>query len=456
MVKKDCFYQEGQQSALPVKERVEKLSLSEIYASPKPPQLPVKLPRLVSAATSQTPSEYRATVSQAIFPPLAIYPKHLSFRYLDNQPRELRIANLTVGSTGSGKDSCLRGPLKHILLDAQERDAVNRGRLAAFNAEFNSKSANSEKPQRPDDLVIQCIKSDITRAALYQRMDEAQGAPLYCRMNELEQWDKVEGASGRNNQFTLLKLADDEWNDVGSDRAGTQSVTASGNLFLNWNANTTISKALHYFQYVMTDGPISRLTLATTPNLEIGSDMPVFGKYDEKYDAKLRPYIENLKNATGQDIVCKPALKMINDLKQELDEFLILTQDAVLNNLAHRALVHAFRKACLLYAANGMVWEKSIADFCRWSLHYDLYLKMRLFGDAIRNDEKKVVFSRRGPQNLLAELTTAEKKVFTFDELVKLRLLKGMSENGTNKLISKWKSRGYIRQLTDDSYESLM
>ena len=304
---------------------------------------------------------------------------------------------------------------------------MNRRRLADFNAEYNRKSANSEKPERPTDLVIQKIKNDITRAALLQRMDEAQGAPLYCQMSELEQWDKVEGASGRNNQFTLLKLADDEWNDVGADRAGTQSVTASGSLFLNWNANTTPSKALRYFQYVMTDGPISRLTLATVPNMEIGSDMPVFGNYDEKYDAKLRPFIENLKQATGK-MVCKKAQQMVKALKQELDEFLILSQDNVLNNLSRRALVHVFRKACLLYAANGMKWEQSFYAFCRWSLHYDLYLKLRLFGDAIRNDDKKVQFSKRGPQNLLAELTSAEKKVFTYKELVALRQQKGMDE----------------------------
>lgn len=454
MIKNDCF-QEGQQPALPFKDSEKQyLSLSEIYSSSVPPQLPKKLPKLVAAVTSETPAGYKATVAQAMFPPLAIYPKHLSFNYLDNQQRQLRLCTLVVGGTGDGKDSCLRQPLSHILRDVRERDEVNRKKLAEFNADFNRKSANSEKPQRPDDLIIQVIKSDITRAALYQRMDEAQEAPLYCQMSELEQWDKVEGATGRNNQFTLLKLADDEWNDVGADRAGTQSVTASGSLFLNWNANTTPSKALRYFQYVMTDGPISRLTLATVPHLDIGSDMPVFGNYDEKYDEKLKPFIENLKQATGC-IVCKKALQMANDLKRELDEFLILSQDYVLNNLSRRAMVHAFRKACLLYAANGMKWEKSIYDFCRWSLHYDLYLKLKLFGDAIRNDDKKVQFSKRGPQNLLAELTTTEKKVFTFDDLKKLRQKKGMDEKGTSKLLSKWKQRGYIRQLEDGNYESL-
>lgn len=432
----------------------QEMSLSEIYASPSPPRLPKKLPKLVSTVTSQTPASYRTTVAQAMFPPLAIYPRNLSFLYVDNQERQLRACCLTVGGTGDGKDSCLRQPLKHILHDVRERDDVNRQKLVEFNAEFNRKSANSEKPERPKDIVIQVIKSDITRAALYQRMDEAQGAPLYCQMSELEQWDKVEGATGRNNQFTLLKLADDEENDVGADRAGTQSVTASGSLFLNWNANTTPSKALRYFQYTMTDGPVSRLTLATVPHMEIGSDMPVFGNYDEKYDEKLRPFIENLKQATGS-INCKKAQQMVKDLKQELDEFLILTQDYVLNNLSRRAMVHVFRKACLLYAANGMKWEKSIYDFCRWSLHYDLYLKLRLFGDAIRSDDQKVQFSKRGPQNLLAELTTAEKKVFTYEELRLLRVKKGMDEKGTGKLLSKWKQRGYIRQLTNDSYESL-
>lgn len=226
MVECNCF-QEGQQPALPFKDSEKQyLSLSEIYSSSVPPQLPKKLPKLVAAVTSETPAGYKATVAQAMFPPLAIYPKRLSFNYLDNQQRQLRLCTLVVGGTGDGKDSCLRQPLSHILRDVRERDEVNRKKLAEFNADFNRKSANSEKPQRPDDLVIQVIKSDITRAALYQRMDEAQEAPLYCQMSELEQWDKVEGATGKNNQFTLLKLADDEWNDVGADRAGTQSVTA--------------------------------------------------------------------------------------------------------------------------------------------------------------------------------------------------------------------------------------
>lgn len=253
--------------------------------------------------------------------------------------------------------------------------------------------------------------------------------------------------------MTTMKLCDDEGNSFGAERAGSQSVSASGCLFLNWNANSTPTKAFRYFQLVMSDGPVSRLTLATTPNLEIGSDMPVFGKYDDKYDAKLRPFIDNLKNATGRNLVCKPAIQIVKQIKQELDDYLVLTQEEILNNLSRRALVHVFRKACLIYAANGMKSEPALYDFCRWSLHYDLYLKMRLFGEAIRKEDNNVKFSKRGPQNLLAELTNEEKKVFSYDELVKLRLQRGMDEKGTRKLLSKWKQRGYIRLLTDDSFE---
>lgn len=446
---------EGQQTALPPKDsEAQYLSLSEIYSSIHPPKLPEKLPQLVRAVTSLTPVQFKATVAQNMFPPLGIYPKHLSFTYLDNQVRELRINCLTVGETGCGKDTCIRQPLKYILADVKERDEANRARLTLFNAEYNKKSANAEKPQRPDDLVIQTIKADVTRAALYQRMDEAQGAPLYLKMNEIELWDKVEGASGTNNQFTTMKLADDEDNDFGADRAGTQSVTASGCLFLNWNANTTPAKAIKYFKYVLTGGALSRCCLATVPEKECGGEMPVYGTYDERYANKLKPFIENLKAATGV-IKCKPALSMVKKLKEECDDFAILTQDKVFDNLTNRALVHAFRKGCLLYVANGMKWEKSIDAFCRWSLHYDLWLKMRLWGDAIKKENNEVGISKRGPHSLLDEIPTDEHGVFTVEALIKLRVQKGMSKEGTRKLLAKWKSRGHIRQLTDDTFEKV-
>ena len=347
-----------QQAETPVEEESEvpQSELSKLYASQVPPQLPRVLPKLVKAAVSRTPDLYKATVAQAIFPALATYPRQLRFTYIDNQTRELRINCLIVAETAAGKDSCIRQPIAHILADMKLRDERNRERLKQFNEDYTGKAANKEKPKRPADLIIQTIKSDITKAALVQRMDESQGAPLHVKLNELEQWDKVECATGKSNQFTNLKLNDDEDNDFGADRASAQSVTASVSLHLNWNANATISKALRYFRYVLVDGPLSRLCLATIPEREIGADIPVFGTYDAAYDEALRPYIENLKQATGH-IDCREARRLTSRLEDECKEFARLSQDRVFDNLTHRALVHVFRKACLLYAANGMKWE---------------------------------------------------------------------------------------------------
>lgn len=425
-------------------------SLSRMFASNVPPAIPQNLPRLVKTVIKHTPRLYQATVAQAMFPALATYPKHLSFRYIDNQQRELRMNCLIIAGTGTGKDICTKQPLSHIIADIKQRDEINRERLKKYNEEYNNKANNKQKPQRPDDLVIQTIKSDVTKAALVQRMDDAQGAPLYVRMNELEQWDKVEGATGRSNQFTVMKQNDDEENDFGSDRASTQSVTGSGSLHLNWNANTTISKAMKYFRFVVTDGPISRLCLATIPDCEIGSDIPVFGDYDTAYDEALKPYIDNLKAATGV-VDCQQAKKLIKRLKAECADFARLSQDTVFDNLTHRALVHAFRKACLLYAANGMKWERSIEDFCRWSLLYDLYLKMKFWGDQIRSADGDVQVSKRGPESLLDSLPSE----FTLEDAMRVRQQKGMDARRARKMISTWQSRDFVIQMSDVSFKKL-
>ena len=422
--------------------------LSKLFASSRPPELPQNLPKLVKEVTRNTPQKYKATVSQAMFPPLATYPKKLSFVYIDNQVRDLRVNCLIVAITGAGKDSSTGKPLERLIAPMKQRDDENRARLKKFNDECNSKAANKQSPKRPDDLIIQTIMTDITKAGLVQRMDEAQGAPLYVKLNELEQWDKIEAASGRGNQFTVMKLCDDEHNIFGTDRAGTQSVTATGCLHLNWNASTTISKAIRYFRYVLTDGPVSRLCLATIPEDEIGADISVFGDYNEAYDAALKPYIDNLSNATGI-VDCLQATKLARKLKDECADFARLSQDRVFDNLSHRALVIAFRKACLLYAANGMRWEKSIETFCRWSLFYDLYMKMTLFGDLIRHADDEVPTSKHGPQSLLDLLPAT----FTIEDARRIRTHRGMAIEKTGNMISTWKKRHYVVQMADGSYK---
>ena len=428
-------------------------SWEEVFSSEQMPPLPTELPKLIEITISQTPELLKGTVAQVAPVPFSIYPRALQFVYTDNRVRELRMNCLLVAQEGGGKE-CITLPVKRILADIKADDKRNRQRLKEFNEKYNRTRSDDEKPQRPSDLDIRWLYPDITRPRLGQAMEDAQGAFLFLKLNELEDWDKVEGQRGKSNSFSIMKLIDDEDNDFGQDRVGAQSVNADGCLRLNWLADTTEPKLKKYFRYIHGEGPISRITLGGIPTVEIGAPIPVFGNYDKAYDDALHPYIENLKKATGT-ITCKQAQKMASKLKAEIDEFNSKSQDRILDTLSHRALVAAFRRACLIYAANGMVWEPEIEYYCRWSMQTDLYLKYKLFADDIAEATASVKESKPGPQSLLDKVVVDDKGMFLFDEVVRVYTESGKKpdEKKVKNILSQWKGRGYILQMTDDSYK---
>ena len=439
-----------------VKKSVKKykpLTWNEVFSSEQIPPLPTELPKLIETTISQTPELLKGTVAQVAPVPFSIYPKDLQFVYTDNRIRELRMNCLLVAQEGGGKE-CITLPVKHIMAEIKANDKRNRQRLKEFNEKYNRTRSDDEKPQRPSDLDIRWLYSDITRPRLGQAMEDAQGAFLFLKLNELEDWDRVEGQRGRSNSFSIMKLIDDEDNDFGQDRVGSQSVNADGCLRLNWLADTTEPKLKKYFRYIHGEGPISRITLGGIPMVEIGAPIPVFGNYDKKYDDALHPYIENLKKATGT-VVCKQAQKMADKLKAEIDEFNSKSQDRILDTLSHRSLVAAFRRACLIYAANGMAWEPEIEYYCRWSMQVDLYLKYKLFADDIAEATACVKEVKPGPQSLLDKVVVDDKGQFLFDEVVRVYTESGKKpdEKKVRNMLSQWKSRGYILQMTDDSYK---
>ena len=421
-------------------------SLADIYGSPNPPQLSnSSKPRFVKDATEPVPVEAKETAAQAMFPPLGMY-CDAKFVYTDNTYREPRANCLIIAGTGGGKDSSTKHMLKHLETPQKLKDGPNRVILENYKQECNRRNQNLDKPERPN-VAVKSVAADITKARLSELMADSQGNIVHTRMVELDQWFAVEGYKpGPNCPFTYMKMTDDEDNPFGQERVGSQSVTYQGPLSINWNASTTPSKAAYYFRNAMTDGPISRLQLATVPDRGLGAPMPVHGKYDEKYDAKLKPYIDHLRQVHGV-IDCRQAKRMAERLKDELDDFVVQSGDDVLNNLGRRALVAAFRKGCLLYAANGMKWEKAIEGFCRWSLHYDLWLKLHFFGDMIRHADSQVKTSRRGPANLLQQIPTKEDGTFTYQDAVLIRIKNGKEEEGTNVMLNQWVSRGHIERV---------
>ena len=406
---------------------------------PDPPEMPKKLPKLVELLISRTPELYKPAVAHAIFPPLATHLWKTRFRYIDNVEHEARLMTLLLAGTGAGKSSVNR-PIDFIMEDIRLRDAENLKREKAWKDEMLRKGANKDKRKRPENLIIQEIDADMTNPAFVMRTAEAQEHFLYTSLNELDQFDALKGSGSQ--QFRIMCLAADPGNKYGQTRVGTMSVTERVTIRFNWNASTTIQKGQRYFSRVLTDGPISRINFCTIPEREIGEDMPVYGTYDESYREALRPYIENLNKVTGL-IECKEAFQLALKLKDENAEFARLSQDRTFENLSFRANVIAYLKACVLYVANGCKWEPEIDEFIRWSEQYDLYCKMRFFGDMIAKENFTAErSSKRGPQNLLQILPDN----FTAAQLLAIRLEHGLDAKGTDMMIRQWLHRNYIRR----------
>ena len=411
---------------------------------PEPPAMPEKLPKLVELLISRTPEIYKPAVAHAIFPPLATHLWQTSFRYIDNVVHEATLSTCLLAGTGAGKSSVDK-PIRYIMEDIRKRDAENLKREKEWKEEVTRKGANKDKRKRPDNLVIQEIDADMTSPAFVMRTAEAQGRFLYTSLNELDQFDALRGSG--NQQFRIMCLAFDPFNLFGQQRVGVQSVTERVTIRFNWNASTTIQKGQRYFSKVLTDGPISRINFCTIPEREIGDEMPVYGDYDDAYREALKPYIENLNNARGL-IDCPEAFQLALKLKDENAEFSRLSQDRVYENLSFRANVIAYLKACVLYVANGCKWEPEIDEFIRWSERYDLYCKMRFFGDAIkRANDTGEKSSKRGPSDMLMQLPDE----FTYQQVIDLRVANGMSQKGTSKMLGNWKDRHYIRAKENDS-----
>ena len=414
---------------------------SEDEEYPAPPPMPKKLPKLVELLISKTPEIYQPAVACAIFPPLATHLWRTKFRYIDNVEHEATLMTCLLAGTGAGK-SCVQKPIDFIMEDIRKRDAENLKREKEWKEEMMRKGANKDKRKRPENLIIQEIDADMTNPAFVMRTAEAKEHFLYTSLNEIDQFDALRGIG--NQQFRIMCLAFDPSNKFGQSRVGIQSVTERVCVRFNWNASTTIDKGQRYFAKVLTDGPLSRINFCTIPEREIGEDIPIYGTYDDEFRKSLKPYIENLCMASGL-VECQEAYDLAVVLKNENAEFARTSQNRIFENFSFRANVIAYLKACVLYVANGYRWEPEMDDFIRWSERYDLYCKMRFFGDMIaRENSTGEKSSKRGPENLLQLLPD----IFTMPQLDAIRLEHGLNAKGTRNVIKQWIYRGYIERIS--------
>ena len=414
---------------------------SEDEDYPDPPPMPKKLPKLVELLISKTPEIYQPAVAHAIFPSLATHLWRTRFRYIDNVEHEATLMTCLLAGTGAGK-SCVQKPIDFIMEDIRKRDAENLKREKEWKEEMMRKGANKDKRKRPENLIIQEIDADMTNPAFVMRTAEAKEHFLYTSLNEIDQFDALRGIG--NQQFRIMCLAFDPSNKFGQFRVGIQSVTERVCVRFNWNASTTIDKGQRYFAKVLTDGPLSRINFCTIPEREIGEDIPIYGTYDDEFRKSLKPYIDNLCMASGL-VECQEAYDLAVVLKNENAEFARTSQNRIFENFSFRANVIAYLKACVLYVANGYRWEPEMDDFIRWSERYDLYCKMRFFGDMIaRENSTGEKSSKRGPENLLQLLPD----IFTMPQLDAIRMEHGLNAKGTRNVIKQWIYRGYIERIS--------
>ena len=414
-----------------------------IYAE-VPPQLPAKLPKLIKLLTSKVPDDFKAPVAMAVFPPLAAHLKGVNFRYIDNQVHEAAMMNLLVAPMSTGK-STVNGPIDSIIEDLVQMDKVNRQKEQEWKDEVNTMGDNKKKPVRPEDICIRIVSPDLTRAAYIQRLDDAQKAGdayLYCKMDEVDMLKKF------NDPSQLIRLCWDNSED-GQERVGTKSVTARVKTRFNWNASSTIAVTQKFFSVrEVADGAVSRLSLATIFRSEF-APCPVVGEYDAQFKSQLAPYIHQL-NATSGFKECRKARQLIERLGSELMELAQLAYNKPYAEFAKRGLANGFRRAMVLYLANGEKWEKAIEDFIVWSVKYDLWCKMRFFGNQMQeaiDADNRSIYHASGVSNLL---------LFVHDTFDKAEIQEVCMVHGTKTklavLLCTWKKRGFIVKNEDGTF----
>ena len=122
------------------------------------------------------------------------------------------------------------------------------------------------------------------------------------------------------------------------------------------------------------------------------------------------------------------------------DKFQVADDD-VLFELSHRSIFAAWKKAATLWILNNQTWTRSIGEFMRWFCYYDLWSKVKIFGDMFKGaDAQSEDAQKSGPKNMLDSLD----KVFNEQQLEALRISLGKSKEGTNHQLSVWKNRGFI------------
>ena len=337
-----------------------------------PPPMPKKLPPLIKLLTKNVPWFYKPAVANAVFPALGAHLHGVKFRYWDNVDHEATFMNVLIGRQSIGKGT-IKKPIEYIMEDIRQRDIPNRLREAEWKQK--NPGAKQKKDPRPTDICIQMLIDNLTDAVFNQRIVDAHNNGerfIYTIVDEIEALKKVTSRGTVDEVGLLIRKAFDN-SLAGQERVGADSVSGIAPLRWNFNASTTPPNARKFFYKMVNDGTVSRLDIATIILSDDDDDTaPILGIYDHQFAAELKPYIDRLEAACGL-IECAQARKLALDIRQENRDAARLYESEAYRILSYRANVIAWLKGMVLYVAQGYKWDKTIADFVRWTQQYNLW-----------------------------------------------------------------------------------
>ena len=408
---------------------------SKAPAMPKP----AKGTEFCKLLLSQASKDMREPLVPMAIPALAAHLTDVEFMYSDNKYYELcgQMGHL-IGPSGIGKAQ-LTSLVEAIMRPFRAHDEIEYMKLVDWQRQIKTKAANKEKPERPE-VSFWFPPADITNPAFIQNamaLEKMGGRTQYLNLPEVEMANRMCGGHRQVSQ-TIRNIYDCQ--RAGALRATADGVTGNPILRVNITFSSTPDAARSFYKKDLTNGFFGRIPFAYKARGERKGRIPRQGNYDEEFLSKLDKYVLRLDNCKGRFVV-KPLNKIADQLAEEMAGLADLADDDMLFELSHRSIFAAWKKGATLWILNDQTWSRSIGEFVIWFCYYDLWSKVKVFGDMFKGvDAQSEDSQKSGPKNMLDSLERA----FNEQQLEALRVGLGKSKEGTKHQLNVWKNRGFI------------
>jgi hypothetical protein len=400
---------------------------------------PSKGTEIVKLLFSQVSKDMREPLLPMTLPALAAHLSDVNFKYCDNKYYELcgQMGHL-IGPSGIGKDQ-LHDLVEAIMRSFRDHDEKEYKKLEDWQHQKNTKGANKDKPDRPE-VAIWFPPIDVTSAAFLQNalgLEKLGGRTQYLNLPEVEMVDKM---CGGHKQVSMMVRNIYDRKRVGALRATAEGVTGNPLIRANLTFSSIPEVARQFYKRDMMNGFFGRIPFAYKSRGERKGKIPRKGDFDEEFLQQLDEYLERLDNSKGRFVV-KPLNRIADQLAEEMARLSDLADDDTLFELSHRSIFAAWKKGATLWILNNQTWTRSIGEFVVWFCYYDLWSKVKVFGDMFKGGDAPVDdVQRSGPKNMLDDLPDT----FNEAQLEALRLSLGKSKEGTKHQLNVWKNRKFI------------